>query len=105
MKNQVKSEMLKTRVTPEDKAKIEYKALSSYRTISHYLRDVALDKPIIAVEGMDTVADQLRRIGNNLNQITRLANANMIRVVDLQETRKELNAVWQLLNSLPRTVR
>ena len=35
MKNQVKSEMLKTRVTPEDKAKIEYKALSSYRTISH----------------------------------------------------------------------
>ena len=64
-----------------------------------------MDKPIIVVEGMDAVADQLRRIGNNLNQITRLANANMIRVVDLQETRKELNAVWQLLNSLPRTVR
>ena len=50
---------------------LEEKAYSSYRTMSRYLRDCALDKEIIVVTGADTIADELRRIGNNLNQLTR----------------------------------
>ena len=101
---QPKTEILRTRVSPEEREQIEYKALSSYRTVSRYLRDAALDKPIIVINGVDELADELRRVGNNLNQITRAVNAGMISV-DLNETREELKKIWQSLNSLPRAVR
>ena len=57
-------------------------------------------KDIIIIDGADKIADELRRIGNNINQLTRAANAGIISVVDLRETRKELAELWQLLNSL-----
>ena len=85
--------------------KTEILALSSYRTVSRYLRDVALDKPIIVINGVDELADELRHVGNNLNQITRAVNAGMVSAVDLNETREELKKIWQSLNSLPRAVR
>ena len=37
-----------------------------------YLRDCALGKKIIVVKGVDEVANELRKIGNNLNQLTKL---------------------------------
>ena len=58
-----KTEILKFRVTPEEKEIITRKALSSYRLLSKYLRDCALDKKIVVVNGADTIADELRRIG------------------------------------------
>ena len=61
-----KTEILKFRVTPEEKEILEEKAYGSYRTMSRYLRDCALDKEIIVVTGADAIADELRRIGNNL---------------------------------------
>lgn len=105
MKKEPKTEILRTRVSPEEREKIEYKALSSYRTVSRYLRDTALDKPIIVINGVDELADELRRIGNNLNQITRAVNTGMISAAELNETREELKKIWQSLNSLPRAVR
>ena len=105
MKKEPKTEILRTRVSPEEREQIEYKALSSYRAVSRYLRDVALDKPIIVINGVDELADELRRIGNNLNQITRAVNTGMISAAELNETREELKKIWQSLNSLPRAVR
>lgn len=105
MKKEPKTEILRTRVSPEEREKIEYKALSSYRTVSHYLRDTALDNPIVIINGVDELADELRRVGNNLNQITRAVNAGMVSAVDLNETREELKKIWQSLNSLSRAVR
>ena len=105
MKKEPKTEILRTRVSPEEREQIEHKALTSYRTVSRYLRDTALDKPIGIINGVDKLADELRRVGNNLNQITRAVNAGMISAVDLNETREELKKIWQSLNSLPRAVR
>ena len=105
MKKEPKTEILRKRVSPEEREQIEYKALSSYRIVSRYLRDTALDKPIVIINGVDNLADELRRIGNNLKQITRAVNAGMISAVELNETREELKKIWQSLNSLPRAVR
>ena len=105
MKKEPKTEILRTRVSPEEREQIEYKALSSYRTVSRDLRDTALDKTIIIINGVDELADELRCVGNNLNQITRAVNTGMISVVDLNETREELKKIWQSLNSLPQAVR
>lgn len=100
-----KTEILKFRVTPEEKKIIEYKALSSYRLLSMYLRDCALDKQIIIINGADNIADELRRIGNNINQIARAVNGGYISAVNLTEAKEELKAIWQSLNSLVRDAR
>ncbi|MDE5670231.1 MAG: MobC family plasmid mobilization relaxosome protein [Eubacterium sp.] len=99
-----RTEILTFRVTPEEKNLIETKAYSSYRLVSMYLRDCALDKEIIVIDGIKDVANELRRIGNNLNQITKAVNSGVY-AVDLTETKKEVQKVWQSLNSLPRAVR
>ena len=78
-----RTEILKFRVTSEEKEIITHKALSSYRLVSQYLRDCALEKEITVINGADNVAEELRRIGNNINQI----------------------AIWQSLNSLLRIAR
>lgn len=98
----VKSKILKFRVTPEEKEIIEHKALSSYRLVSCYLRDCALDKQITVINGAEKIADELRRIGNNINQIARGVNSGYVNAVDLTETREELKAIWQSLNALYR---
>ncbi len=99
-----RTEILSFRVTPEEKKLIETKALSSYRLVSMYLRDCALDKEIIVIDGVKDVATELRRIGNNLNQITKAVNSGVY-AVDLTETKKEVQKIWQSLNSLPQAVR
>ena len=105
MNRKPKTEILTCRVTPEQREIIQRKALYAYRTVSMYLRDCALDKKIVVMTGADEIASELRRIGNNLNQITREVNAGYITAVNLAETRQELKNIWQSLNSLPRDVR
>ena len=100
-----KTEILKFRVTPEEKEIITHKALSSYRLVSQYLRDCALEKQITVINGADNVAEELKRIGNNVNQITRAVNAGFVTEANLAETREELRAIWQSLNLLLRVAR
>ena len=100
-----KTAILKFRVTPAERDLIEQKALGSYRTVSRYLRDCALGKEIVVVPGIDAAAEELRRIGNNLNQIARAVNSGQVRAVDLTKTAEGVKEIWQLLNSLPRDVR
>lgn len=100
-----RTEILKFRVTPKEKEIITHKALSSYRLVSQYLRDCALEKQITVINGADNVADELRRIGNNVNQIARAVNSGYATEVNLTETREVLKAIWQSLNSLLRIAR
>ena len=105
MKKQPKTEIISTRVTPEQRKIIEEKAYSSYLTPSMYLRECALDKKIIVVKGVDALTSELRKIGNNLNQLTRAVNSGYAYEIDLHETREEVARIWQSLNSLTREVR
>ena len=105
MNKEPKSIIISCRVTLKQKEEIEYKALSSYRTVSMYLRDCALDKKIIVIKGVDELATELRKIGNNLNQIAREVNSGYLYEVNLAETREELKKIWQSLNSLTQEVR
>ena len=82
------------------------KALSSYRTLSRYLRDCALGKAIKIVPGIDALVSELRRIGNNLNQLARAVNSGYAgSVVNLTETQEGVKGIWQSLNSLSRDAR
>ena len=105
MKTSNRTCIIPFRVTPEEKNKIIEKAFTSYREPSMYLRDCALQKQIIVVPGADAVAGELRRIGNNLNQLTREVHAGYVSAINLTETGEELKAIWQSLNALLQAAR
>lgn len=59
-----------------------------------------LDKDIVIVDGLNEVVAKLRKIGNNINQLTYLANSGRIYTVDLSEVKQEIGKVWNAINKL-----
>ena len=81
-----------------EKELIEMYASTKYKSIAPYLRDCALHKEIKIINGIEGVEYELRRIGNNLNQIAHALNGSGYYQYNLiTENQKELNKVWQLL--------
>ena len=60
----------------------------------------ATKKEIVVINDLDKLVIQLRRLGNNINQLTKLANGRVITCVELEGVKKELSKIWQSLNSL-----
>lgn len=102
MNKQNKDYFISFRVTAEEKKWIEDHSYGNYRLISDFVRDCVFKKEMIIITGADDVAAELRRIGNNINQLTRAVNAGFVSQINLTETRKELEKIWQSLNSLLR---
>ncbi|OKZ89543.1 MAG: hypothetical protein BHW09_00185 [Clostridium sp. CAG:245_30_32] len=69
-------------------------------TISEYMIKSATKKEIVVINDLDKLVIQLRRLGNNINQLTKLANGRVITCVELEGVKKELSKIWQSLNSL-----
>ncbi len=105
MNKQNKDYFISFRVTAEEKKWIEEHSYGNYRLISDFVRDCVFKKEMIIITGAGDVATELRRIGNNVNQLTRAVNAGFVSQINLTETRKELENIWQSLNSLLRVAR
>ena len=99
-----KTGILTFRVTPDERTQIERQAMLSDKSVSDYIRDSTLKKEIVVIDGLKEFTIELRRIGNNLNQITKAVNSGVY-AVDLTETKREVQKIWQSLNSLSQAVR
>lgn len=95
-----KDKKINIRLTEKEKSIIEVKAKKLNMTITKFIISSCLKDKIVIVNGLDRVDTELRRIGNNINQLTRLANEKIITVIDLKELRMEVNNIWQLLKQL-----
>ena len=95
-----KDKKINIRLTEKEKSIIEAKAKKLNMTITKFIISSCLKDKIVIVNGLDKVDSELRRIGNNINQLTRLANEKIITVIDLKELRMEVNNIWQLLKQL-----
>lgn len=95
-----KDKKINIRLTEKEKSIIESKAKKLNMTITKFIVSSCLKDKIVIINGLDKVDTELRRIGNNINQLTRLANEKIITVVDLKELRMEVNNIWQLLKQL-----
>ena len=95
-----KDKKINIRLTEKEKSIIELKAKKLNMTITKFIVSSCLKDKIVIVKGLDRVDSELRRIGNNINQLTRLANEKIITVIDLKELRMEVNNIWQLLKQL-----
>ena len=95
-----KDKKINIRLTEKEKSIIEVKAKKLNMTITKFIISSCLRDKIVIVNGLDKIDTELRRIGNNINQLTRLANEKIITVIDLKELRMEVNNIWQLLKQL-----
>lgn len=78
------------------------KASQVHENFSSYVRKMALEGQITVVEDLKEVQYQLYKIGNNLNQLTRLAHEGQILVADLEETNQLLQDIFDQLLQIER---
>ena len=95
-----KTKRVNFRITEKELQKIKEKAKKSNMNLTKYLTVCALKKDIVVIENLKEFQVELRRIGNNLNQLTRLCNEGIITCLELENIKKQVNEIWQLLNLL-----
>lgn len=72
-------------------------------SLTDYLTFCGGGKEIFVIEGINELVKQHRALGNNINQLTRLANSGQIRVVNLREFLAEYESIGKaIINILDR---
>lgn len=95
-----KDKIITIRVSEKEKKKLIEKSKIAKLSLSEYLIRQGLDKEIVIVDGLNEVVSELRRIGNNINQLTYLANSERIYNVDFGEVKQEIGKIWNVINVL-----
>ena len=88
------------RVSDKELAVIDKKAEKARLTRTEYLITCATGKEITLIEDLKPILADLRRIGNNLNQLTRLANMGKIEAVSLAECKTALTEAYAAIYAL-----
>ena len=100
MNGRKRTVQIKFRVTEEERPMIEKKMkLIPTRNMSAYLRKMAIDGYVIQVDHSDIKAmtAEIQKIGVNINQIARRANAmGNVYQEDIEEIKGVLNEIWRL---------
>ena len=85
----------------DEKELIQLKDRISKTTLSQssFIRKSILDKNITVIPGIRELIIEIKRIGNNLNQITRLVNRGTLTVLgdDFKVIKEDLKTVWDRL--------
>ena len=69
-------------------------------SVSEFVRSSAMGREVTVIEGVEELLTELRRQGNNLNQLTIMARQGRIDMVDMKPFMEVYSETWQTLNSL-----
>lgn len=83
--NRTKSVPLTFYVTEADSRRIHQKAEACGVSLTQYLTDCAVGKEIVRIDALSEFTKALKAQGNNLNQLTTLANMGRITAVNVRE--------------------
>lgn len=101
MANRSRPKQIVIRASEKEIITIKEKVKQSGLTQNEFLLKSALDKPITKVEGLRDLTVELKRIGNNLNQLTRAVHEGKVNCdTELKGINKEMKDVWHLLRLL-----
>lgn len=92
-------------LTENEMSRLKNKVSKSKLNQSEYIRTCILNKKITVAPGIGDLIIEIKRIGNNLNQLTRSVNQGKLRVLgeSLKSIKKDLTKVWaQLAETLSR---
>ena len=88
------------RIADEDLQTIKRKAKQARLSQGDYVTRCCLGRQVVVIEDLKEVANQLRGIGNNLNQLTVLANMGRVTIANLDAAVQELSAISTTLREL-----
>lgn len=86
------------RVTKQEK--VIKKSQEAEMSLSEYLIEQGLERDIIIIEDVKNFVYELRKIGNNINQLTHFANSGVIRTVYLDGFKEDMKKIWINLNDI-----
>ena len=102
--NRKENKQIKFRVSDQEHHRLETMAAQTGKTIPAFCKETAMGtkikSPKIDHDGAIKIMSELRRIGTNVNQITKHLNSfENVDQIEIDEVQKELTKLWQLLNS------
>ena len=102
--SRTKTENILIRVTPAERKRIEEKMSElGIRNMSAYIRKMSLDGLCVQLDLKDIreFTEQVSRIGNNLNQYAKVANATgSIYGADIAELQNRQDEIWDGMKEL-----
>lgn len=96
----IRDKVLGIRLTEKERQKIVDKAKSVNMSTNEFIIKCTNKAKIKAPLDLKPVTIELKRISNNINQIAMKANSGAITVVNLEETRKAMADVIDMLNDI-----
>ena len=100
-----RNKTISIRCTEDEYNRVHNRAEKYGLRLNEFVLKTALGKKIIVAEGLADVVRQQKAIGNNLNQLTRLAHEGKIKTVDLKALLDEYMNATDLLAKALREVK
>ena len=88
------------RITEENYKRLKSKSKQLNITQTEFIERFINNGEIVIINDLVEMQRQLRYIGNNLNQLTKLCHEGRIECLNLLDVKKEVGEIWQLLNLL-----
>ena len=95
-----KDKQFSIRISEQDLETIRRKAAQAHMSQSDYVTACCLGKHIIILDGLKEVLRQQKAIGNNLNQLTVLANMGKVQFANLDSAAHEFAKINTALREL-----
>ena len=100
--NRRRSETLTVRLTKAEKASIIVKSKKAKMTLTEYILAISKDTKIVLPTDTAPIVVELKRIGNNLNQITAKINTGVFQSYDFQDGVDEQRKIYEQLLKIAR---
>ena len=93
----MKDKRINFRVSETMDALIRKKAADAGMNITDYIVLSAIDKKVVNYDGLRELTTQIKKLGNNVNQLLILSRQGRISTVYLTDTQEELKKIYELL--------
>lgn len=98
MATQHRTRKMTFRLSEEEYEKVHNKVNVAGMSQQQYLLRSALGQTILNTDGLKSIIPELKRIGNNINQIAKIVNAaGFLSQEDIAEIRRGEEEIWRLL--------
>jgi len=92
---------LEARITEKDKKEILARfEKSKINNFSRFIRNCCLDNPIIVIDNLKELSNELHKVGNNLNQLTMLCHQGMVVAPDISESTELLKRIYKEITEI-----
>jgi len=95
-----KTRRINIRLTEDEYNYITQRQMKSNLNLSRYCEEQLSGRNVIVIDGISPLCHELRKIGDNLNQLTILAHQGRISCVNLSETQERTKEIWKTINEI-----